>query len=85
MYVSDECSYEDLVRAIDAERDDKLADLYNDLSNAHEAVLEGCDQCVSAVVQAGPLGPELTHEHGCPRYARIRSLEKAIATIEDGC
>jgi hypothetical protein len=35
VYVSDECSYEELVQVVDAERDDKLADLYNDLSNAH--------------------------------------------------
>jgi alkylhydroperoxidase family enzyme len=84
MYVSDECSYDELVRAIDAERDDKLADLYNDLSNAHAAVLNGCDQCVSAVMQAGLLNPVLTHERGCPRDAQIRSHERAIENIEDG-
>jgi hypothetical protein len=84
MYVSDECSYEELVQVIDAERDDKLSELYNDLSNAHEAVMNGCDQCVSIVIQAGQLGPLLTHEHGCPRQARIRALEKAIENIEDG-
>jgi hypothetical protein len=35
-------------------------------------------------MQAGLLGPVLTHEHGCPRVAQIRSLEKAIENIEDG-
>ena len=63
--------------AEDTERDAALEEAENEYAAALEEETGSCDSCAVAMING-----VLCHETGCPRHARLKSLQSRIATIE---
>jgi hypothetical protein len=62
--------------AEDTERDAALEEAQNEHTAALEEETGSCDSCAVAMING-----RRCHETGCPRYARLKSLESRIANI----
>jgi hypothetical protein len=61
----------------DSERDAALEEAQTEHAAALEEETGSCDSCMVATING-----VRCHETGCPRYARLKSLESRIANIE---
>jgi hypothetical protein len=59
------------------ERGEALAAAENEYSAALEEETGSCDSCAVAMISGARC-----HETGCPRYARLKSLESRVSNIE---
>jgi len=61
----------------DTERDEALGEAESEYAAALEEETGSCDSCAVAMING-----VRCHETGCPRYARLKSLESRVANIE---
>jgi hypothetical protein len=61
----------------DTERDEALEGAGNEYAAALKEEVGSCDSCAVAMING-----VRCHEAGCPRYARLKSLESRVAAIE---
>jgi hypothetical protein len=70
-------SEDDDTGAEDTERDSALEEAESEYAAALEEEAGSCDSCAVATING-----VRCHETGCPRYARLKSLQSRIANIE---
>lgn len=72
-YASLEASYSEA-----CERDEALEEAQAELTEAESEETGSCDSCEAAMING-----VRCHEHGCPRYARLKSLRSKVASLEE--
>jgi hypothetical protein len=62
-----------------SDRDDMIRDVYREIEALEEEEESGrCDSCEVANING-----VRSHEHGCPRYAKLKALRKQLEELED--